>query len=144
RTHREGRKSEFVSFRSRLRHQMIEAFAGNPSVQPLVEQNRWAERAVPKTIDRLEADRPVRGGLVKVDAKSLLGVSFELDRPERLARLVAANMDDMPSGQIVSEVMIETDDPVHLRAREIELGSDEGHCILGDVSESGLHLMKDR
>jgi hypothetical protein len=60
-----------------------------------------------------------------------------------LARLRLAQLEDMPAGRSLAEVMIEGDDPVHFRARQIKRLRDQRHRRVRDIAKGFLQLVQD-
>ena len=61
-----------------------------------------------------------------------------------LAGLGAAELEHVSAGRFAPEVMIECDDPVHFRARQVQLLRDQRRGLLRHTAERLLHGMQDR
>ena len=67
-----------------------------------------------------------------------------LERPAAggLAGFRAADLQHVPARRPGAEVMVEGDDAVHFRARQVERARDHGHGARRYAAEVGLHVMQ--
>ena len=127
-----------------LGQQVVELPLVQTADHAAVEHRRRRGRTETEAIDRLEADRAIGRGVAERDPGLGLGVGGERVATGRLARLGAAELQDVPGRRSPPEVVVEGDDAVHFRAREVQDLGDEPDCLAVDVAELVLQRVQDR
>jgi len=82
--------------------------------------------------------------LSKFDSETFLNMCREFDRAHRLARLGAADADDVSAGGRSPKIVVEADDAVNLGAREIQRSRDFGDRIRRDIAKALLDGVQQR
>ena len=108
-----------------------------------VDHRRGAGGAEAEAVDGLEG-HALGAGAAAAGAEARLGAGDEGLAAHRLAGLGAAELDDVPAGGGVAEVVVEGHDAVDLGARQVERLGDHRHGLAGHVAEGRLDVVEDR
>src|SRR4029077_13611897 len=92
----------------------------------------------------LERDAAAGGGFAHRHAQARLGAKRQRIAAGSLTGFGAAELEHMPARRLAPEVVIESDDAVHLGARDVQSLGDEGLRSLLDVAEFVLQSVKNR
>src|SRR5262249_28453399 len=103
-----------------LRHNLVEALRGNPTVELTVDHDCGRARAISKAVNRLEGEGAADCRLVELDTEPPLRVGFESPRVHRLTGLGATQMDCVTARRLVAKVMVETDYAVDFGTRQVQ------------------------
>src|SRR6185437_12267016 len=105
-------------------------------IKLVVKHHRRRASAVTQAINRLEREIAVARSLAKLDTEASAHVLCQRHRAHRLARLRAAQPNHIAAGRLMAKIVIESDNPVNLGAREIERMSDYRHAVARHVAEA--------
>src|SRR5262245_49711420 len=104
----------------------------------VVDHDRRRTGAVTQAIDSFERETPVRGRRAGFRAQRRLGMSEQPLGSHGLAGLGPADAHYVPAGRLLTEVVIEGDDPVYLRPGEIQRVRDDWNRGRRDMTEPVL------
>jgi hypothetical protein len=121
---------------------LVEALGRHTAVHRLVDHDRGRARAVAEAVHGLEAEAAVVRRLMEIDAELLARVVLERARAHRLARLGTADVDGLFARRLRAKEMIESDDAMHLGAREVQHLGDDGHGGFRHEAEPVLNRMQ--
>src|SRR5262249_61011555 len=91
-----------------------------------------------ETLDALQRDASVVGGLADLDAEALLEVLDDPRRPGEMAREVVADGNHVTSLRLLKVQRVKRDDLVDMGRRQVEEGGDVLLRLPRDVSEGVL------
>src|SRR5882672_869387 len=112
-------------------------------MQLAVDHDRGRARAIAETIDGLERHPAVPRGPVEPDTEAPPGVFRQRHALHRLTRLRPADLHDVAAGRMITEVVVEGDDAVDFRDRQVEAIRDHRHGVARDMAELVLYLVQD-
>src|SRR5262249_33766981 len=95
-----------------------------------------------ETVDRLDGDAAVGRGLAELDAEPPLRASGKVVTAHGLAGFRPAELENVTARRCAAEVVIEGNDPMHLRARKVERLRHQRLSLLRDVAEFLLQSME--
>ena len=116
------------------------------ALSPLGERLVWADRRIAArlspTLDSLAAE--LESELERSLSLHAAPVRLQLAGAHRLAGFGLAQPEHVPSGRGTAEVVIETDDAVHIGTGQAQGVCDRRHGTVWHMAQCGLHLVQDR